>query len=38
MIRGIPIEEFPNFNLKEYKNINDVENIIQYFFMQLQLK
>ena len=38
MIRGIPIEELPNFNFKEYKNINDVENIIQYFFMQLQLK
>ena len=38
MIRGISNEEVPNFNLKEYKNINDVESIIQNFFTQLPLK
>jgi len=38
MITGIPIEEFPNFNLKEYNTINDVENIVQNFFMQIPLK
>jgi hypothetical protein len=31
MIRGISNKELPNFNLIEYKNINDVENIIKNF-------
>ena len=35
MIRGISNEELPNFNLIEYKNIDDVENIIQKFFTKL---
>ena len=36
MIRGISNVEFPNFNLIEYKNIDDVENLIQKFFTKLQ--
>jgi len=36
MIRGISCEEFPNFILEEYTSINDVVNIIQNFFVQLQ--
>ena len=35
MIRGISNEEFPSFNLMEYKNINDIENIIQNFFIKI---
>ena len=38
MIRGISSEELPNFNLKEYNNINDLENIIQKFFLHLPIK
>jgi len=38
MIRGISNEELSNFNLIEYKNINDVDNIIQNFFSKLPLK
>ena len=32
MIRGISKEELPNFNLIEYNNIDDLDNIIQNFF------
>jgi hypothetical protein len=32
MIRGISKEEFTNFSLIEYKNIDDLENIINNFF------
>jgi hypothetical protein len=38
MIRGISNEELPNFNLIEYKNIDDVENIIQNFFTKITWK
>jgi len=37
MIRGISNEELPNFNLIEYTNFYDVENIIQNFFTALPL-
>jgi hypothetical protein len=31
MIRGVSSEELPNFNVVEYKSIDEVENIIQNF-------
>jgi hypothetical protein len=34
MIRGISREEFPNFNLVEYKSIDDVNKIIQNFLVK----
>jgi len=36
MIRGISNEELPNFNLIEYKNIDDLNNIIQKFFNKVK--
>ena len=35
MIRGISDKDLPNFYLKEYSNIDDLENIIQKFFKTL---
>jgi hypothetical protein len=35
MIRGIPKEEFSNFSLIEYKNIDELENIINKFFTRV---
>jgi hypothetical protein len=35
MIRGISKEKIPYFELMEYKNIEDVENIIQNFFKKI---
>ena len=36
MIRGISNEVLPNFNLIEYKNIDDLDNIIQKFFSKVR--
>jgi len=36
MIRGISIKKFPNFNLTEYTNIDDVENIILNFVKNIR--
>jgi hypothetical protein len=36
MIRGISNDELPNFNLIEYKNIDDLDNIIQKFFNKVK--
>jgi myosin heavy subunit len=35
MIKGISKKELPNFHLKEYKDTNDLEKIIQNFFTKL---
>jgi hypothetical protein len=35
MIRGISNKELQNFNLVEYKNIDDLEKIIQNFFTKM---
>ena len=35
MIRGISIEELPNFNLIEYASIDDLEKIIHNFFSKI---
>jgi hypothetical protein len=35
MIKGISNEGFPNFNLVEYKRINDLEKIIHNFFSKI---
>jgi len=35
MIRGISIEELPNFNLIEYASIDDLEKIIHNFFNKI---
>ena len=35
MIRGISVEELPNFNLAEYASIDDVEKIIHNFFSKI---
>jgi hypothetical protein len=35
MIRGISEKELPNFKIMEYKNTDDIENIIQNFFTKI---